>query len=145
MSSGSNCISVCLIPTDTQHVFFQMNTHAVLFSTSHQNCLNPAGDHTMLFVFVCDLYVRSNRLNGEEVAGLCASRTLVYLFCACILSFFSFSWCRGLAAVCDCSITWTFLLTFCVRLTPSLTIQDKVIGDVTFPVCHNDNCQVFSL
>ena len=85
MSSGSNCISVCLIPTDTQYVFFQMNTHAVLFSTSHQNCLNPAGDHTMLFVFVCELYVRSNRLNGEEVAGLCASRTLVYFF-LCVYS-----------------------------------------------------------
>ena len=50
---------------------------------------------------------------GEEGAGLCASRTFVCLFCACmILSFFSSSWCRGLAAVCDCGIPWTFLLTF---------------------------------
>ena len=50
---------------------------------------------------------------GEEGASLCASRTFVCLFCACMfLSFFSSSWCRGLAAVCDCGIPWTFLLTF---------------------------------
>ena len=29
-----------------------------------------------------------------------------------VLSYFSSSWCRGLAAVCDCDIPWTFLLTF---------------------------------
>ena len=28
------------------------------------------------------------------------------------LSFFSSSWCQGLAVVCDCGIPWTFLLTF---------------------------------
>ena len=50
---------------------------------------------------------------GEEEAGLYVSHTFVCLFCACMfLSFFSSSWCRGLAAVCDCSIPWTFLLTF---------------------------------
>ena len=50
---------------------------------------------------------------GEEEAGLCASRTFVCLICACMfLSFFSSSWCRGLAAVCDCGIPWTFLLIF---------------------------------
>ena len=43
---------------------------------------------------------------GEEGAGL------VCLFCVCMfLSYFSSSWCRGLAAVCDCGIPWTFLLT----------------------------------
>ena len=35
--------------------------------------------------------------------------------CICLfvllLSFFSSSWCRGLAAVCDCGTPWTFLLT----------------------------------
>ena len=38
---------------------------------------------------------------GEERAGLCASRAFVFLFCArqC-LSFFSSSWCQGLAAAC---------------------------------------------
>ena len=51
---------------------------------------------------------------GEEGAGLCASRTFVCLFCACMfLSFFSSSWCRGLAAVCDCGIPC--LLTFFFR------------------------------
>ena len=50
---------------------------------------------------------------GEEGAGMCASRTFVCLFCACsFLSFFSSSWCRALAAVCDCGTAWTFLLTF---------------------------------
>ena len=53
---------------------------------------------------------------GEEGAGICASRTFVCLFCACmLLSFFSSSWYRGLAAVCDCRIPWTFLLTFFCR------------------------------
>ena len=52
---------------------------------------------------------------GEEGAGLCAYRTFDCLFCACIfLSFFFSSWCRWLAAVCDCRIPWTFLLTFLI-------------------------------
>ena len=50
---------------------------------------------------------------GEEGAGLCAARAFVCLFCTCwFLSFVSSSWCRGLAAVCDCGTPWTFLLTF---------------------------------
>ena len=49
----------------------------------------------------------------EEEAGLCASRAFVCLLCTCkFLSCFSSSWCRGLAAVCDCCTPWTFLLTF---------------------------------
>ena len=65
----------------------------------------------------------------EEEAGLCTSRTFPCSFSACMfcfvfvflfvfffvlffLSFFFSSWCRGLAAVCDCGIPWTFLLTF---------------------------------
>ena len=39
-------------------------------------------------------------------------RSNVWLFYACMfLSFCSSSWCRGLAAVCDCGIPWTFLWT----------------------------------
>ena len=50
---------------------------------------------------------------GEEGAGLCVSRTFVCLFACMFLSLFSSSWCRGLAAVCDCGILpYTFLLTF---------------------------------
>ena len=50
---------------------------------------------------------------GEEGAGLCASRAFVCLLSTCqFLSFFSSSWCRGLAAVCDCGTPWTFLLTY---------------------------------
>ena len=41
---------------------------------------------------------------------------LVHLFVCfarvCFCPFFSSSWRRGLAAVCDCDIPWTFLLTF---------------------------------
>ena len=47
---------------------------------------------------------------GEERAGLYASRALVCLFCTRqFLSFFSVSWCQGLAAACDCGTLWTFL------------------------------------
>ena len=37
-----------------------------------------------------------------------------FLFILYMLVFviFSSSWCRGLAAVCDCGTPWTFLLTF---------------------------------
>ena len=41
---------------------------------------------------------------------------LVYLFVCFVrvsfLSFFPSSWCRVLAAVCDCGTPWTFLLNF---------------------------------
>ena len=65
---------------------------------------------------------------GEEGAGICASRTFVCLFCACmLLSFFSSSWYRGLAAVCDCRIPWTFLLTFFVgRILEGLLTMSSV-------------------
>ena len=41
---------------------------------------------------------------------------LVHLFVLYVLvvSFFSSSWCRGLAAVCDCGTPWAFLLTVLV-------------------------------
>ena len=61
---------------------------------------------------------------GEEGAGLCASRTLVCLFCACMfLFFFSSSWCRGLAVwlwqTLDLSINF-----FAVRCSlPELVIE----------------------
>ena len=52
-------------------------------------------------------------LLGEEGADLCASRAFVYLFCTReFLTFFSSSWCQGLAAASDCGNPWTFLLTF---------------------------------
>ena len=53
----------------------------------------------------------------EEGAGLCASRAFVCLFCTCYCLSFSSSWCRRLAAVCDCDTPWTFLLTL-VLLPP---------------------------
>ena len=50
---------------------------------------------------------------GEEEAGLSASRAFVCLFLyVLVFVIFSSSWCRGLAAVCDCGTPCTFLLTF---------------------------------
>ena len=52
-------------------------------------------------------------LTGEEGAGLYASRAFVCFFCTCLfLSFLYSSWCRGLAAVCDCGTPRTFQLAF---------------------------------
>ena len=62
---------------------------------------------------------------GEEGSGLCASRAFVCLFVFfffvvvvffffldwLVFVIFSFSWCLGLAVVCDCGTPWTFLLT----------------------------------
>ena len=47
---------------------------------------------------------------GEEGAGLCTSRAFVCFVRAFFLSFFSSSWCWGLAEVCDCGIPWTCFL-----------------------------------
>ena len=47
----------------------------------------------------------------EEGAGLCACLFVLYVL-GFFLSFFYSSWCRGLAAVCDCGTLWSFLLTF---------------------------------
>ena len=48
---------------------------------------------------------------GEERANLSA---FFRLFDLCLFGFvgFSSSWCLGRAAVCDCGIPWTFLLSF---------------------------------
>ena len=52
---------------------------------------------------------------GEERAGLCSSHAFVCLVCTRrFVSFFSSSWCRGLAAAYDCGTPFTFLLTFCL-------------------------------
>ena len=72
----------------------------------------------------------------EEGAYLCVSRTFVCLFCACMfLSFFFSYWCRGLAAVCDCGITWIFLLTFwpqCEKLKIERQIRRETENDVYY-------------
>ena len=44
-----------------------------------------------------------------------SSHLPICLFCTrWFLSFFSSSWCQGLAAACDCGTPWTFLLTFLI-------------------------------
>ena len=48
---------------------------------------------------------------GEEGASLCVSRAFVCLLCArYVLSFYSSSWCQGLAAASDCGNPWILLL-----------------------------------
>ena len=49
---------------------------------------------------------------GEEKTYLSAFRTFVRF--ALVLSVSSSSWCLGRAAVCDCDISWAFLLPFCL-------------------------------
>ena len=62
----------------------------------------------------------------EERAGRCASRALVCLLCTRLfLSFFFSSWCRGLAAICDCGTPWTFLLTFFYSTHTQLTLLSQ--------------------
>ena len=48
-------------------------------------------------------------LLGEEGVGLCAFRAFLFIYFFFFLSFFSSSWCRGLAAVCYYGTAWTFL------------------------------------
>ena len=68
---------------------------------------------------------------GEEGDGLCASSAFVCLFCTCkYLSFFSSSWCQGLAAVCDFSIIFFIIASF--YFTPiSETEQQAMIEELT--------------
>ena len=69
-------------------------TGRLMFKSSRALCLRFSVCFSILIISL-----------GEEGAGLCAFRTFVCLFCACMfLSFFASSWCRGLAAVCDCGI-----------------------------------------
>ena len=65
----------------------------------------------LVFISVlCSIVITSL---GEERAGLCACREYVCLFCTRqFLSFFSSTWCQGLAVACDCGTPWTFLLIF---------------------------------
>ena len=68
---------------------------------------------TFLFFFIIVINLILCRRYGAfiEGASLCASCAFVCLFCACMF-LSSSSWCRGLAAVCDCGIPWTYLLLF---------------------------------
>ena len=45
---------------------------------------------------------------------------LLFFFLGGVSFFFSFSWCRGLAAICDCGTPWTFLSTFSNTLSRCL-------------------------
>ena len=49
----------------------------------------------------------------EERADLCASVHVLFILNALVcLSFVSSSWCKGLAAACDCGTPWTFPIFF---------------------------------
>ena len=93
----------------------------------------------MLFLILCSLvvYALCPRFSvcfsilitslGEEGA----SRTFA---CACIfLSFFSSSWCRGLAAVCDCCIPWNVFNFLFFILLKSVLPQKNYGMDFPFP------------
>ena len=43
---------------------------------------------------------------------MCFSCICLFALYVLVFAIFSSSWCRGLAAVCDCDTPWTFLLTF---------------------------------
>ena len=78
-----------------------------------QFCLQETMENTSIF---------SPFSIGEERAGLCVSRVFVCLFSTrWVLSFFSSSWCQGLAAACDCDTPWTFLLTVVVFFILQIT------------------------
>ena len=47
---------------------------------------------------------------------MCFSCICLFVLYVLVFVLFSFSWCRGLAAVCDCGTLWTFLLTFFFKL-----------------------------
>ena len=68
----------------------------------------------MLFVLLfLHSFYHCDHLVGKQGACLCVSRAFVCLFARVSFSpLFSSSCCRGLAAVCDCGISWTFLSTF---------------------------------
>ena len=64
-----------------------------------------------LFIFFFSPFNIVITLLGEERAGLRVSCVFVCLFgTRYFLSFFSYSWCQGLAAACDCGTPLTFLL-----------------------------------
>ena len=56
------------------------------------------------------LALLSPRLGKRELVCVLLVHLLFVLYVLVFLSFFSSSWCRGLAAVCDCGTPWTFLL-----------------------------------
>ena len=49
---------------------------------------------------------------GEVGAGLCASRSCLFVLYVLVFVIFLFLLVSGLAAVSDCGSPWTFLLTF---------------------------------
>ena len=67
-----------------------------------------------VILFLCFsvlLVLRLHRLGKKELILVLFD---VCSICAClVLSVSSSSWCLGRAAVCDCGIPWTSLLSFC--------------------------------
>ena len=64
---------------------------------------------------------------------------LVHMFFTCYF-FFSSSWCRGLAAVCDCGTPWTFLLSLLVSWQGMIRlpeVSDEMELFVHFLYCQN--------
>ena len=84
----------------------------------------------LLLFFSVLLALRSPRLGKRELVCVLLVHLFVYFAHVNHLgfSFFSSSWCQGLAAACDCDTPWIFLLTFFHVLR-----QDKIqfeLGEV---------------
>ena len=70
---------------------------------------------------------------GRESWTVCFSCISLFVLYVLILSFFSSSWCRGLAAVCDCGTPWSFLLTFLRYYSEGCAEQTMV---TIYRLCH---------
>ena len=78
------------------------------------SCLRypPGAFHVLVFFFPVLFSIVVTSL-GTERAVLYSSHEFVCLSCMRLfLSFFSSSWCQGLAAACDCGTTGTFFNVF---------------------------------
>ena len=73
------------------------------------------GSYTLFLVLVLfSPVVHCGRLAwGGENWSVCFSCICMFVLHALHCVFFSSTWCRGLAAACDCDTPWTFHLTFC--------------------------------
>ena len=78
---------------------------------------------------------------------MCFSCICVFALYVLVLSFVPSSWCRWLAAVCDCGILWTFLLFFLFHLRFNLNYISCFISLTLLLnyICNTDLQQHFML
>ena len=74
---------------------------------------------------------------------MCASRAFVCLFVLYVFVFIIFLLLSGLAAICDCSTPWIFLLTFFVTFIVSIVLHklpDIIISRWRWQCIVETNC-----